>query len=465
MTGIAIKPGVALKPGSALQSFPRLMLSLDAATYDSVTTPGAQALGTGTSSGFFRVYGPLHTERYDRIQPGWTVVDHPTWVVVSNTADASDNNESCTIVISGGSFVTGQYYAFTSANTWYDSIAQRPFLLHNGVSYDSDNGGSLVFSTANHQYADTPNSLDALPRWSIEAWYYYDGTNTSGSPCIVTEVYNGGYINYALGNCNDSSPDIQVGNWDGGNWHRTADGIQLTAGNWYHLVGVHDGKHHKLYINNSLVSTVPAPSLGQSSNAGIRLMNRWDTGDAQLVGGKLAIVNIYNGDVGAAGVTTKWNATKERFGFVSGITSSSGDWGNYGHQGVDATDTTGFTVTSYTLNLYAFYSLSNATGNAYDRIQAAWTAASLDPNFAYAWNATFASYTPPGGGLQTNYSCLVRMSIGGGQIKIIPIDQTDTSWQTGSFTSTALQGTFSLPLTLSAYTPAVPVGHNYDWEC
>lgn len=150
---------------------------------------------------------------------------------------------------------------------------------------------------------------------------------------------------------------------------------------------------------------------------------------------------------------------------ASGVTTGSGDWSNYGHQGVVATDTTGFTADSYTTNLYSFYSLSGATGNAYSNIEAAWTAASLDPAFAYAWHATFATYTPPVGAPQSNYSCLVRMSIGGGQIKIIPIDQTDTTWQTGSYSSTALQGTFTLPLTLSPYTPAVPIGNVYDWLC
>jgi hypothetical protein len=149
----------------------------------------------------------------------------------------------------------------------------------------------------------------------------------------------------------------------------------------------------------------------------------------------------------------------------SGLTISSSDWGNYGHQGIVASDTSGFVADSYTINLYAFYSLSNATGSAYDHIQTAWTAASLDLNFAYAWHATFATYTPIVGAPQSNYSCLIRMSIGGGQIKIVPIDQTDTRWQSGSYESAALRGAFTLPLTLSVYTPTVPIGNVYDWLC
>ena len=150
---------------------------------------------------------------------------------------------------------------------------------------------------------------------------------------------------------------------------------------------------------------------------------------------------------------------------TNGITTGSGDWGNYNRQGVVATDTTGFTTDSYTTNLYAFYALNSATGDAYTRIESAWTAASLDPAFAYAWHATFARYTPPSGSAQSNYSCLVRMSIGGGQIKIVPIDQTDTSWQTGSYNSTALKGTFTLPVIFAPYTPAVPIGNATDWLC
>ena len=81
-----------------------------------ITTYEQARSATGPSSFFFRVYGPLHTtSAFERIQPGWTVVGQPTWVVVSNVPDATDNNESCTITISGGSFVLNTFYAFTGS--------------------------------------------------------------------------------------------------------------------------------------------------------------------------------------------------------------------------------------------------------------------------------------------------------------------------------------------------------------
>jgi hypothetical protein len=89
-----------------------------------ITTNGAQAYGSGASTFFFRVYGPLHpNEAFERIQPGWNVVGQPTWIVTSVVPDAGDNNESCTITITGGSFIDTTYYAFTNGIS--TAIARR----------------------------------------------------------------------------------------------------------------------------------------------------------------------------------------------------------------------------------------------------------------------------------------------------------------------------------------------------
>jgi hypothetical protein len=86
-------------------------------TASTITTQGFAAYGGGTTSWFFRSYGPLHPDgAFERIQPGWTVAYHPTWVVTSVVPDSNDNNESCYITISGGSFIDTTYYAFTSPN-------------------------------------------------------------------------------------------------------------------------------------------------------------------------------------------------------------------------------------------------------------------------------------------------------------------------------------------------------------
>jgi hypothetical protein len=92
-----------------------------------LTTSSAQAYGSGSSSYFFRVYGPLHNNppnaNFDQIQLGWYVVGHPTWIVTSVVPDADDNNESCTITITGGSFIDVSFYGFTNGVS--TAIARR----------------------------------------------------------------------------------------------------------------------------------------------------------------------------------------------------------------------------------------------------------------------------------------------------------------------------------------------------
>jgi len=100
------------------------MICIDGVTFQgstSLTSPlnplqPAMAYGSGSSSFFFRVYGSSHpTQAFEKIQPGWTVYGHPTWLVTSVVPDASDNNESCTIT--GGTFENGVFYSFTGTSS------------------------------------------------------------------------------------------------------------------------------------------------------------------------------------------------------------------------------------------------------------------------------------------------------------------------------------------------------------
>ena len=200
-----------------------------------------------------------------------------------------------------------------SGATWTDTIGSMPFTLVNSPTYNSANGGYIQFNPGSGQYGFSTTNLGTLANWSIEAWHYYDGTNTSAGPNIFTEYqYGGGTINLGLGS-NSADTDLQTW-WYGGGFHTTNSGYSLTPGAWYQIVGTFDGDTLKLYVNNTLVQTATGQGPGGAANPaiGYGLMTRWDPGG--LWGGKLAIVNIYNSDIGAGGVTTSWNTNKARFG-------------------------------------------------------------------------------------------------------------------------------------------------------
>jgi hypothetical protein len=305
-TGITLGAGITMGGGIGMGPTPTLVFSLDADTYDNATTGTQQNVsGTSDNVGFF----PYGWPAYNVIQPGWTCVQ--TGAVVTAVGDGVTN---FTITTVGTPFTSGDSYTFTSANTWYDSVANIPVILYNGVTLSSSGGNSLSFTTSSSQYGQSTTSLPTtLSTWTIEAWHYYDGTNSSGSPCIVSEVYPGtsSTINYALGSFNDNNPNLQSGFYTGG-WTQTPTGYTLTSGNWYQIVGTYDGYNSRLYVNNTVVTQAAGSNTPVSSDGGINIMKRWDNYD--YWGGKLGIVKIYEGAMNALGVATSWNANKARFG-------------------------------------------------------------------------------------------------------------------------------------------------------
>jgi len=197
-------------------------------------------------------------------------------------------------------------------STWTDTIGSMPFTLVNGPTYSSGNGGYIQFSPLSGHYGYSTTNLGTLANWSIEVWHYYDGTNSAAGPNIFTEwQYGGGTINLGLGSGGGSETALQAW-WYGGGFQAT-NPYALTPGNWYHIVGTFDGTILNLYVNNTLVETAIKPPGGAANPAiGYGLMTRWDPGG--LWGGGLAIVNIYNSDIGTTGVDACWSTRRSRFG-------------------------------------------------------------------------------------------------------------------------------------------------------
>ena len=195
-----------------------------------------------------------------------------------------------------------------TGTVWTDLVGGKIFNLVNGPTYNSGDGGKINFDSGSSQYAECSTSLPTLSNWTVGVWHYYTGSETGGSPCIVTETYVGGSINYSLGNNNGP---FSVGFFDGG-W-RVTDGYSLTPNNWYYIVGTYDGTDVNLYVNDTLVdSSIYTGTASISSGAGIRLMERWDSAD--YWDGYLSTVAIYDKALNSGQVTSIWNATKSRYG-------------------------------------------------------------------------------------------------------------------------------------------------------
>jgi hypothetical protein len=193
---------------------------------------------------------------------------------------------------------------------WTDLIGGKQFTLYNGPGYDSGSGGSIYFYAAGNQYANCSTSLQSLPEFTTSVWHYWDGNNSGGAPCILSEVYSGGSINYFLGNLQGSV--AQSGYFNGG--FQISPQFTLTANNWYQIVTTCDSSQVvKVYVNNTLMSTTSTSGAKPSSSgSGINLMRRWD--NAEFWGGKLATVGIYKKALDAGQISSIWNSQKSRYG-------------------------------------------------------------------------------------------------------------------------------------------------------
>jgi hypothetical protein len=447
-----IGSGITFGAGIEVSVPPILKLSLDASTYSNTTTgPQQNVSGTSDNIGFF----PYGWPAYSAIQPGWTCVQTGAVVTVVDGVNH-------TIVTVGTPFTSGSTYTFTSSVSWIDSISNLTFILNNGVTYDSGDGGSLVFVPSSGQYAQSPTSLSDLSTWTVEVWHYYTGSNTGASPCIITELYPGstGKINYFMGALDSSTTNLETGYFNGG-FQITPGGYNLTAGNWYQIIGTYDGKQVKLYVNNILVGqTTASGSQPISSQGGINLMRRWD--NPEYWGGKLAIVKVYQNAMNASRVNASWNANKARFGLAPSFTLTSADMTGvstgYGAEG----DTTGFSIGGNFNSTQACYNPTLTAGKQAE-LTAFW-----NDNGLSVGGATYLFDVTWGSGSSTNTTRNV-MVIGSETSYLVTgtVDTNVTGWDTpgqnplNSPNMKAANGTFMFPATFSLISPTIQ--DSIDW--
>jgi hypothetical protein len=197
-----------------------------------------------------------------------------------------------------------------TGTTWTDLVGGKVFNLINGVGYELAYGGIMYFNALDAQYAQCSTSLQSLPEFTTSVWHYWDGVNTGEFPCILTEVYIGGTINYVMGKLQGGV--AQSGYFNGG--FQISPQFTLSANTWYNIVTTCDSNQVvKVYLNNVLISTTSTSGAQpSSSNAGIRLMRRWDF--AEFWGGYLSTVGIYDKALDATQISQFFNSTKSRYG-------------------------------------------------------------------------------------------------------------------------------------------------------
>ena len=189
--------------------------------------------------------------------------------------------------------------------------------LINGPTFDSTNGGSIVFDGSNDYVDCGSNNIYTLGNnFSLECWVYPTVLGSGNGDELFSLATGGGipYISYGLEWMNTNRFRMSIGNTSNTflNYNST-DTYSLN--NWYHILGTYNGSVITLYINNILqnttnVSTTVLYSLNRLT------IGTWyfDISPTNAFTGRISSVRLYNRALSAQEVTQNYNAMKGRYG-------------------------------------------------------------------------------------------------------------------------------------------------------
>lgn len=209
-----------------------------------------------------------------------------------------------------------------SGTTWADLTNTNNAVLTNGPTYDSANGGSIVFDGINDHAITSSTALNLSGAHTISAFVSPDFASSSSTGRAIFDFSNaGGTIRSYL---RWEGPSLGF-YWDGvvssGNcFARTTTAPSFSAGSWIHICvaltfSSNSYTNAQFYVNgNSVATTVgnaPSTIAGLSSQPikiGLGSINSY------YWKGKISTVSLFTKTLAAGEVLSLFNLYKGRYG-------------------------------------------------------------------------------------------------------------------------------------------------------
>jgi hypothetical protein len=190
-----------------------------------------------------------------------------------------------------------------SGTAWNDLAGSNNGTLTNGPTFNSANGGSIVFDGVD-DYVDCGNnsSLNVSNEITLSAWI--NGTYIGGGEYAVIdkgEVSGHHFGVYQQKIIFQTTQGYKLSN------------TVLSNNVWYNIIVVYDKINVKFYLNN-IADGVQSLSGGLNAPTANVLIGRYRNDLPLTFNGKITIAQIYNRALTAQEVSQNYNATKKRFG-------------------------------------------------------------------------------------------------------------------------------------------------------
>jgi hypothetical protein len=189
-----------------------------------------------------------------------------------------------------------------SGTVWSDlSRGGNNGTLTNGPTFNSGNGGSIVFDGVD-DYVNTPLNIDNIT-CTLNAWFY--PTNVAGARGIMLNdngnwdrgfEVNGGFIGIHIGN------------------NLTITTIPIVINTWYYGSLIYTSNSMNFYLNGVLSWTGGTPAISAGSTLEIGRANFSNGAGSRFFIGRMGNISTYNRALSAQEILQNYNATKTRFG-------------------------------------------------------------------------------------------------------------------------------------------------------
>ena len=212
----------------------------------------------------------------------------------------------------------------SGSTTWNDvSGLGNNGTLINGPTFNSLNGGSIVFDGTN-DYVDCGNSsvLNTPNTLTLGVWVKFN--NFSSYPTIIGKEWcSGNQWSYSLSMYTDGRLSYGFDS-DGGCGSVTgtydSNNVVCVVGPWYYLSVVHTTSSINFYSNGNSISGQLTGSYGTIYNSTSPvLLGTYRNANgtySNFINGNIANTQIYNRALSAQEVLQNYNATKSRFGIT-----------------------------------------------------------------------------------------------------------------------------------------------------
>jgi hypothetical protein len=202
-----------------------------------------------------------------------------------------------------------------TGTSWKDiSGNQNNGTLINGPTFDSGNGGSIVFDGSNDRVnLGTSSNLKFTTNFTISIWLKFN--STAGTQTIISNNSLGGY-----GIISQLTPSsrVQTYYYINGVYYNVGEQISnYNTNSWYNIVSTFNGSTISYYRNSVLIqSTNIVGSVTTTSEPLTIGANPESLGStfSDFFNGRIATIQLYNKPLSPQEVLQNYNATKKRFG-------------------------------------------------------------------------------------------------------------------------------------------------------